>query len=358
MINRKHSSTSTRYSIVSDSYFEFDMTKERILHENNITVKLPYLQQNIDNFSSSIFMIIAVFLFSFVNLGGKLITSFYPEIEISTVCIFRGFIPIIFGLIYVKNNNIDIKSQLKKDYKLSLLLFLRCFVATLSNYTLFQSFKFMRISSAFTIFNTSPIFTSIISIFIFNSKFNKFDIFDYLVCFVSVCFITKPGFLSIWFNIDAAGEDTLYGIFLATFSSVISGIGILLNKYVAKDFHFINSTILYGVFFIVISLIYESFKHLGQGDLYIFENFFYLKFLSFVICVMIGVVYYFNTNYYIHSLNIGDPIIILPLTYLGIVLNLIYNSFIFGKVTDFLDIVGSMMIVCVNLKRILNQRKK
>ena len=358
MTIRKNSAIS-HHSIISDRYFEMSLLEEDIFDKSNKSNQNdPFADHHIDNFISCIYMLMGVFLFSFVNLGGKFITEFFSEIEMSTVCFFRGLLPIILGLIYAKKYKIDIISEWKIDNRKTFLLFLRCFFGASCNYGLFEALKYMRISSAFTLYNTAPIFTSILSIYLFKSKFTKFDFFSLLICFFSVCLISKPGFLSFLFHTNTAGEDSALGVLIVLGSAVISSCGILLNKYVARDFHYIQSTILYGVFFIFDSLILVILDHVVKGDFYIFQNFFELKFNSFIICVLIGIINFLNTNVYIHSLNIGDPIVVLPLTYLGIVVNMIYNTFIFGKSTDIWDIIGSLMIIAVNLKRIFDQRKK
>jgi len=59
----------------------------------------------------------------------------------------------------------------------------------------------------------------------------------------------------------------------------------------------------------------------------------------------------------VQALNIGDPMKSLPFTYFGIILNITYNYFLFGGSIDFLDIVGSAMIIFVNILNNILQLK-
>jgi len=224
---------------------------------------------------------------------------------------------------------------------------------------MFEALKYMRISSAFTLYNTSPIFTSILSVVFLKCKFTRFDIFSLIICFLSVILITKPAFLNFIFHSEISGEDSFFGILIVLISAIFTSIGILLNKLIALDFHFIHSTILYGFFFVFDSLFLSFYKNFSEEKGFsIVNNIGNFSLISFLLVVLIGVINFFNINFYTHSLIIGDPVVVLPLTYVGIVLNMVYNSFIFGKKTDFLDILGSFLIIAVNVKRILDQRKK
>ncbi len=131
-----------------------------------------------------------------------------------------------------------------------------------------------------------------------------------------------------------------------------------MNKIISQDFHYIQSTIFYGFFFIFDSLFLSEVENLSnEKGFNIFTNIGNFTFMSFLIVVLIGVINFYNINIYTYSLNIGDPVIFLPLTFIGIVLNMIYNSFIFGKTTDFFDILGSFLIIAVNIMRIFDHRK-
>lgn len=407
---RNESPNSSRFSVISDKYFEMDFSTDNLRRDfpeeynptskkynsknsltsillttqknnnnesknltnknrtntNNININTnnknnnPQEQTYSKNFLACIYMLIAVLLFSFMNLGGKLMLEHFPEIDNITTCFFRGLITMLLALHYMHKEKTEFFSALKKKgAKKTFLLITRNFIWAFCNYSLFEALKHMRISSAFTLYNTSPIITSLLSVFFFKSKFTKFDFFSLLICFASVCFITKPAFLNFFFRSEISGEDSYLGISIVLVSAFFTSIGILLNKLIAQDFHFILSTVFYGFFFVFDSLILSFFKNLSEPQGFnLFSNFKDFCLLSICLVCLIGIVNFFNINVYTYSLNIGDPVVVLPLTYIGIVLNMVYNSFVFGKKTDFFDVLGSFLIIAVNVKRILDQRKK
>ncbi len=202
---------SKNYSKVSNTLLSKDKNDD-IIKINSSNINISNLN-HIDNFRACLYMIIAIILFSLMNLGGKAMFEYFPEIENITSCFFRGLITLIFAISYANKNDIEIKKQLEKDSKKTFLLILRNFIWAFCNYSIFEALKYMRISSAITVYNTSPIFTSILSVIFLKSKFTSFDFFSLIICFISVCLITKPAFLNFFFDPNISGEDTYLGNF-------------------------------------------------------------------------------------------------------------------------------------------------
>lgn len=137
---------------------------------------------------------------------------------------------------------------------------------------------------------------------------------SYLSCFISVIFISKP---AIFFGANDEIKDTGYGIFLAVLSSVVNGIGVFLNKSIAKDFHYLVSLFLIGIWFIAITALIIPFTEFG------FET---ITFWAFLFIFISALIFYVGLMLFVEAMNIGDPIKILPIFYFGIVFTLIYNS--------------------------------
>lgn len=197
----------------------------------------------------------------------------------------------------------------------------------------------MRISSAVILFSTYPILTSIISVIFLKAKISKFEIFTYIICFFSLVIITKPAFI---FKGNDLNEDQSFGVFLAFLSALFNSFGTILNQQIAYDFDVLISGLFYGLMFSLQSICLGIFS----------ENFFnysYMTVASFTMIILLGVNYFYSLIYFVEALNIGDPIKILPFTYIGMVFNIFYNCFFFGGSIDFLDIIGSIAIVFVNI---------
>jgi len=162
-----------------------------------------------------------------------------------------------------------------------------------------------------------------------------------------VILISKPAFI---FSSNDKNEDTAFGLFLSTMSSISNAIGTILNKEISFDFDVTMSTFGYGFWFSLNSFILGISGGNFLSGIRIFDY-------SFILIILLGVFYFYCLINFVQSLNLGDPIKVLPFTYFGVVLNILYNYFIFGGSVDFLDIFGCVMIIGVNVFNNIMQLK-
>jgi len=346
---REFGRKSSNFTVVNDCYFQNDflINSIEIKSEKSLSLISSRNEEKVhlqdDNFKASIFIFCSYFLYSIVNLLGKYIGYYYPEVENSTTNLIRGLILVLFSHITWYYQKFDYLSELKKPKIKLLLLFIRCFFGSLCNFLLFESFKHMRISSSFTIFNISPIFVSILSVIFLNGKFTYFDFFSFFICFFSVCLITKPSFL---IGVDDDG-DTPLGIMISVISAILSAIAMFSNRVISKDFHYSISIYGMGIFFFFQSAFILPFTEKGFSS---------YNFTCFCISLVLSSIFFFSLGLFIHGLNIGDPIKVLPITYIAIVLNQFYNSLIFKQYSDFFDYLGSFLIIMINVLRTVMQK--
>ncbi len=348
----QHERSNSILSNLSDFYYKDESTnKDNSNIPNGIVIELENKQDtkrrlilssgedNSDqknNLKGFLLLVFSVFMYSVANLISKYLSIYYPTLENLTVNLFRGVFLMLISRFFIYVKDINYKEQLyRSKYKTNLLLF-RCFFGATANIALFEAFKFMRISSAFTIFCTYPIFVSIITIIYLKSKFSYFDILSYIACITAVIFISKPVFI---FPDKSSGNDSAYGVLIAFFAALANAIGVIINKSIAFDFDYLLSTFLFGNFFLLESAILLPFTEYGIST---------LNFINFIWCTILAFVFFFGLSTFVLALNIGNPVKILPATYFGIVFSLIYNTFIFDKPTDFLDFLGSGMIIFFN----------
>lgn len=346
----------------SNKLSNFDDIEKKEKNETLLTYQDSFISQvsskstshKINNLKSSFFILLATFILSLVNLCGKTIGFYYPEVNISSTNLIRGITLVGLSHIFFSKFNIkpieEILLQKKKkaeNKNLTIIyLILRCICGATCHIIFFQSLTCMRISSAYTIFSLSPIFSSILSILIVKEKFSKTDLFSFFACFVGVCLLTKPAFI---FGSAFGGlGDTFIGFILALISAIINGIGVFLTKYISNDFHFSIAPYIMGYFYI-----FECSAILIFSE----NGFFTLSFVPFLLSVVLSLLFYFSVNCFIYGLAMGNPIKVLPIVYTGIIFNLIYNSFIFQQACDLLDLVGSFIIVVVNVYKSLLQQK-
>lgn len=364
MDEEKSSKRNSFFTVISDSYFKnnFEISfssnknintnsergpfsfKEYLLKDSN---KNQFINDNSESITKSknnllgiFYLFISVFLLSLSHLISKFLIIHFPKVENLANNFIRGIFLVIISQKILHKNKISLFNQLNKNKHKTILLLIRCFFGAICNITLFESFKYMRISSAFTIFCTYPIFVSIFSILILKSNFLLFDILSYLFCIFSVILISKPAFIFNNNTNNEPGSDTPYGVFLSILSSLINAIGVYINKSIAYDFDNLISTYFFGVWFIISTSILLPFSEYGLKT---------LDFQSFLLICLSSLIFFFGVILFVEALNIGEPIKILPVFYFGIVFSLIYNCFIFGKETDFFDVLGSVIIIVFNV---------
>lgn len=346
--------TERKLSNLSDYYFQSNSQNQSDIEENKndknnkktlIGLIEKFLSKSEENETSNdikglILLIFSVFLWSVTNLFSKHLSIVYPKLENLAINLFRGVFLTIFSLFALYQLNIPYIQEIKRSRSKFIQLLFRCFFGATANVLLFACFRYMRISSGFTIFCTYPLFVSIISIIYLKSSFCCFDIISYLCCSLAVIMISKPAFI---FGDDALkgdNKDSLFGVFLAFLSAIANALGIVINKTIALDFHYLSSAVFFGVFFIIDSALLLPFTEYGISTISL-NNFLWIISLSFT--------FFLGLCGFVIALNIGNPVKILPGSYSGIVFTLFYNAFIFNNTTDFLDILGSMIIILFNL---------
>lgn len=293
-------------------------------------------------------MLSSAFIQSLVNFITKVLLRDYPDVGTITANFFRGLILMIFSLVYFRIKHIGLLTELKKNFDKTLILLARCFFGASAHILLYEANKYMRISSSVVIFSTYPIIASFIIIFVLKVKVTSIQLFTYIACFCSVILISKPSFL---FPSNEINEDSPLGVLIAMMSSVWQAIGTLLNKPISLHFDVTISTFMYGLIFSLDSLI------LGIYSGSFLKGFCMLE-VSFILILLLGAFYYYSLIHFVQALNIGDPIKVLPFTYIGIILNSFYNVCFFGGSIDFLDIVGSLIIIVVNIWNNILQLKR
>ena len=145
-----HQNRDSNITIVSETYLRNDFASnfKNLNLENKLSLlalpdEVDTLNKNHlhdDNFKASLYMFSSYTLYSIVNLLGKFIGFYYPEVENSITNLIRGIILIILSHVNFYLKNFDYKSEFKKPKKKLLFLFIRCFFGALCNFLLFESF--------------------------------------------------------------------------------------------------------------------------------------------------------------------------------------------------------------------------
>jgi drug/metabolite transporter (DMT)-like permease len=353
--NRPRIYSESHHSVVSDSFFkeDFDFSNNKyhknksMIFDSLISNENSYMIKK-DNFKAIIIMFIATLVFSIVNLIGKFIGFYYPEVIITATNFIRGLMLISLSHIYFHYKEINpIKEIFDGKAKIKILfLSLRCLCGMAGNILLFLAFKYMRISSAFTIFQLMPIVVSFLLWIFLNGQLTKLDIAGLIICLISVCLIVKPDFM--FGDLGKDSGDSFIGVIFSLLSLIFNSFSVFFTKIIANDFHFSIAPYLMGYLY---SFSCGLIVILSENG---FET---LSIVPIVLSILMGFLFFINLYCFIFSVGLGDPIKTLPMTYLGVVMTLIFNVFIFHQGIDFWDLLGSFTIITVNIYLTISVKK-
>ena len=142
------------------------------------------------NFLGLTYMFLSVLLLSISHLISKLMFIYFPTVENSSSFFLRGVIIMLIALYWIDQKQV-FKNQKKANRKQLIQLIFRCLFGALCNITLVESFKFMRISSSYTLFCMYPIIVSILSIIYHDAKLSILNVLVELVLYTSILFLRK-----------------------------------------------------------------------------------------------------------------------------------------------------------------------
>ena len=124
-------------------------------------------------------MFLAGLFFSFMNLGVK----FLPHLPVLEIVFIRAFLMFFITLYLLKKQNINPLGNNRK------ILFLRGFFGMIALSMYFYSLQNMPFASAVTIMQLSPIFTTLIAVFILKETIKPIQLLFFLVSFIGVVII-------------------------------------------------------------------------------------------------------------------------------------------------------------------------
>jgi len=240
----------------------------------------------------------------------------------------------------------SLKKELNNDFKLTLIFYIRCFLGTFAEIFLFFSFKDLRINTATTLYTIYPIISSVLSFLYINTsqKNSKFKDFTFLIlCVIFVSFVTKPDFIFGESN-DLNKKDGVNGFINITLSILCNAIAIFAHKKIANNFNNYTFNIFFGINFILFSfflMILDKFTIL------------HLDIFTLLMLFLMSILFNINQTLFNLSTKLGDLVVILPITYLCIVLGFINNIIFFNGAWDYLDLLGSFGIIFINVCRII-----
>lgn len=283
-----------------------------------------------DNLKGALLMILSSLIYAFLLLFQKFLFTEYPNISYSQQNIFRGLFLASINYAVVKKTN----SQLFfSDKTLQKTLFIRLIFDFFAEFLLFLGTGYLRINTSSTIYILYAVLCSLISSIFLNEQITKLDVSIIISCFFSSCLIIKPFF--------GDGEDTLIGVLMGLSSSVCFCFMVIYHKFLYNAVS--NFTI---NFYLGCCYFFEgSVEFIVLGETFIYDA----KALAYL--VLLSLIYCISCYSYIAALNYGKVSYVLPFENLNIVFSLLLGHFVLGESCDWMDIIGTILILCLSVYR-------
>jgi len=271
-------------------------------------------------------MFLSTLCFALANVFVKQVAHL-PTMEI---VFFRCALGVIFCYIGLRKANADWRGSNRK------LLLLRGLFGTTALYFFFLTVQNIPLASAMTIQYLSPIFTTIIAIFLLKESVKLFQWFCYALAFVGVLFIEQ---------FDA--RITFVFLLLGVTSAFCSGVAYNLVRTLREREHPLTVVFHFQLVGLIIGFAFTIFDWqtpYGWDWLYLF---------------LIGAFSQLGQIYLTNALQKEKAASVAIVNYTGLTYGLLIGWFIFGETQTVESLLGMLLVVCgVILSVIYSKRRK
>ena len=259
-------------------------------------------------------MFISVCAFSIMDL----IVKWSENYPVGEVLFFRGFcglIPLFFLIP---------KDKYLNFYKTNrpFLHFKRCVSGLIAIVAIFIALRELPLATVVSITFTSPIFTTIFSIFLLSEKVGLYRWLAVLVGFIGIIVISEPGLSSM----------NIYYFYPIIFCLGLSYVAIAIKQLSASEPVWLIS------FYFSISIMILSFFTIPQG--WILPS---LK--DFSLLSLLGVLGGLANLWLTQSYKYSDVSLVTPLKYLALVFAIIFGYLIWDEIPTSRTLIGSLLVI-------------
>lgn len=270
-------------------------------------------------------MLLATFFFSLMNVAVKKV-SHIPAME---VVFFRCFVAMCIALFLARRLKLNFLGSNRK------LLFLRGTFGTIALYAFFLSIQKMPLASAMTIQYLSPIFTTVIAIFLLGESVRPLQWLFFALSFVGV-FVIKG------FDTRVSFVYLLIGITSAFFS----GLAYNMVRSLKEKEH------------LLVVVLHFQFIGVVAGFLFSVFNWQTPNGIDWLWLILTGILAHLGQVHLTKSLHSEKVANVTILNYSGILYGLLFGYFLFGEMYSFQTLIGIALVVGGVVLSILYQRRK
>ncbi|MBX2903965.1 MAG: DMT family transporter [Chitinophagales bacterium] len=260
----------------------------------------------------AVYMLLAAFSFSVMNICIKKVTHI-PPME---VVFFRCFTAMLIAFAYVAKQGSNWMGSNRK------LLLLRGFFGTVALYTFFLTLQNMPLASAVTIQYLSPIFTTIVAMFLLKEKVKHVQWLFFAISFVGVLFI--KGFDS---------RVSVFYLLVGIVSAVFSAFAYNMVRSLKEKEDEIVVVLHFQIFGAVVGLVFSLF------------NWVWPSWQDIVFLVLTGIFTHLGQLNLTKSLHREAIASVSILNYTGLIYALAFGFFFFGEIFSLNALVGIMLVV-------------
>ncbi len=259
-------------------------------------------------------MFISVCAFSMMDL----IVKWSENYPVGEVLFFRGscgLIPLLFLIPKERYYNFYQTSR-------PFLHFKRCVAGLIAIFAIFVALRELPLATVVSITFASPIFTTILSIFLLSEKVGLYRWLAVLVGFIGIIVISEPGLTSM----------NLYYFYPIIFCLGLSYVAIAIKQLSSSEPVWLIS------FYFSISIMILSFFTIPQG--WIMPTLKDLFLLS-----LLGILGGLANLWLTQSYKFSEVSLVTPLKYLALVFAIIFGYLIWGEVPTLRTLVGSLLVI-------------
>ena len=272
--------------------------------------------------TAAFFMIISVTGFSVMDLSVKWTAGNYPIGEIMFFRMIFGIIPLVFAIPKERWKNLF---ETKKPG----LHFIRCFSGTCALFAVYASLHYLPLAQTVSLTFASPIFSTILSIFILHEVVRTRRWMAIILGFIGVCVLINP----------FSNSFSIYMMLPLIFCLFFAMVSISIRKLSETE-----PTYLVALYFTIFGIIASLFTIPLFGGWKLPTSSFDLFILS---CV--GVSGGIGNLALTSAFKNAEVSIVTPLKYLSLIYAVIFGYLIWGEIPTWNTYVGAILIVISSL---------
>jgi len=272
--------------------------------------------------AAAFFMIISVTGFSIMDLSVKWTTASYPIGEVIFFRMIFGIIPLVFVVPKDRWQNLF-------ETKKSGLHFVRCFTGTCALFAVYASLHYLPLAQTVSLTFASPIFSTILSIFILREVVRRRRWMAIILGFFGVCVLVNPFSTSF----------SIYMILPLIFCFFFAMVSISIRKLSETEPTYLVA-LYFTIFGIIASLITIPLFGAWKIPTSTFD-------LFILLCV--GVSGGIGNLALTAAFKNAEVSIVTPLKYLSLIYAVIFGYLIWGEIPTWNTYVGAILIVISSL---------